>query len=89
MSLIRTIIERIFLSFMSWIACVVVTVFLGSMLGAVWIITAFAFDFTDSVYISERVLGKVYAITFVVLYFPSLIFIFTRSKQTVSDFVFR
>ena len=88
MSLIETVLERLFLSFILFLVCIVVTAFLGSMLIAVWNITAFALDFTSGVYTSKGVIKKVYAITFVAFYFPSLVYIFTRSKQSVSDFVF-
>lgn len=87
MSLIGMILDRVYLSFVSFIVCFVATIFLGSMIFAVWNITAFAFAFTDGIHTSDIVLGRAYAIMFVAFYFPSLVFIFTRSRESVSDFI--
>lgn len=85
MNLIGTILDRVYLSFVSFIVCFVATLFLGSMIFAVWNITAFAFAFTDGIYTSDIVLGRAYAIMFIAFYFPSLVFIFTRSRKSASE----
>lgn len=84
--LIETILERVFLSVISFVVCCVAVIFVGSISIAVWYITIFAF--TGEFYYEGIAIAKFYAIMFVALYFPSLIYIFTRSKEAVSDFVF-
>ena len=84
--LIETILERLFLSVIAFVVCIVAIAFIGPISIAVWYIAIFAFtgDFTYD----DSVIGRVYAIMFVVLYFPSLIYIFTRSSSKISDMVF-
>lgn len=84
--LLDTILERLFLSVMAFICTVIAVLIVVTVFLAVCCITMFAF--TGSAYVSELFIGKAYSISFVVVYFSTVIFIFTRSRESVSDFVY-